>query len=136
MEDKKFTVTLVKFDTVNLNNRCYSMESFKKAVEQYQKQIDSSRAYGTVGYSDFLGTDIRKVSHIVESISVDDTEAYATIKLLDTPAGIEASKMISEGTVVLRPYGTGKVNESGYVTDYTLFGTALILNTEDSWKVQ
>lgn len=114
----------------NGNGRIYPVNEITRAVEECQSKIKSGQyIMGELNHPDTLSINLANVSHAITEIRMDGNNAIGRMKILNTPSGMIA-KAITEGGVRLgvSSRGTGNVNESGDVTDFS-FVTMDIVST-------
>lgn len=99
-------------DTPNRNRRIYPMGIMESAVEKYQGIITAKRAMGELNHPPTPNINLDKVSHIVESLKFDGNNVIGRAKLLDTPMGIIAQKLIEGGAQLgVSSRGLGSVKQ-------------------------
>lgn len=114
----------------NGNGRVYPTNEIARAVQECQDKIAKGiYIMGELNHPDTLTINLANVSHAITEIRMDGNNAIGKMKLLNTPAG-NIAKGIMEGGVRLgvSSRGTGNVNESGEVGDFS-FVTVDIVST-------
>ncbi len=114
----------------NGNGRVYPVNEIAKAVQECQDKIKTGNyIMGELNHPESLSINLANVSHAITEIRMSGDNAIGKMKLLNTPAG-QIAKAIIEGGVRLgvSSRGTGNVNESGDVTDFS-FVTMDIVST-------
>lgn len=114
----------------NGNGRVYPTNEIAKAVQECQDKIKTGNyIMGELNHPESLSINLANVSHAITEIRMSGDNAIGKMKLLNTPAG-QIAKAIIEGGVRLgvSSRGTGNVNESGDVTDFS-FVTMDIVST-------
>jgi len=143
--NKEFTAAFLYYDQQNMNGRIYSEECAESIVNQIKDIQKTDRpVLGEYGNPSRMEIGMCNVSHEVIDVHVDkETKSIiGTIRLLDTPVGkkvLEALESNSPFTnfdnrFVVRSRGTGKIDPSGYITDYTLFSFDIIEKEDDAFK--
>jgi hypothetical protein len=113
---------MMQADVVNGNRRKYKLSEISKVVQEAQAKIAAGNfILGELNHPDNLSINLANVSHAITEIRMDGNNAIGKMKLLNTPAG-NIAKAILEGNVRLgvSSRGTGNVNESGDVSDFSL----------------
>lgn len=113
---------MMQADVVNGNRRKYKLSEISKVVQEAQAKIAAGNfILGELNHPDNLSINLANVSHAITEIRMDGNNAIGKMKLLNTPAG-NIAKAILEGNVRLgvSSRGTGNVNESGEVSDFSL----------------
>ena len=114
----------------NGNGRTYALNELQRTVDECNTKINAGQYIcGELNHPDVLSINLANVSHAITEIRIDGNNAVGKMKLLNTPAG-NIAKGIMEGGVRLgvSSRGTGNVNESGDVTDFS-FVTMDIVST-------
>lgn len=127
--DDKYTFPILKCDTWNKNHRFYSHDTVAKAIDEFNKRIETSGPImGEIAPSANQTIELSKVSHVVTELSMGVYWAYATIKLLNTPNGTVLHSLMAEpnNTVGFAPRGLGTVTENGVVEEYSILAVDVI----------
>jgi len=137
----KVTGKFMYFDQKNKNGRIYTKECGSAIMQQFNKLAhEGQMVLGEFGYpEDRVQVSLGNVSHRVDSLELDllNNCLKGTIEILDTPKGNQILKMLKENDYkfedlfVVRPRGTGTVNEKGEVENYTLYSFDVIFKQED-----
>lgn len=147
MNKKKFELTgkFLYCDVKNANGRIYTKKCVLGALEHPNEDIRQGNLLGELGYPDRPETSLRNVSHRVVDLKYNhnDNSLEGTIEILDgTPKGKELLKMINndpkrfDELFVIRPRGTGIVNEKGEVENYTLYSFDIMSREKDAFNVR
>ena len=82
----------------NKNGRLYEFNTMKKEVHRYTEEyINKHRAFGELGHPETPSINLDRVSHMITSLSEDGTQWIGKAKILDTPMGQIARKLIEGG---------------------------------------
>lgn len=105
----------------NGNGRTYPLAEISKAVQEAQQRIKEGYSImGELGHPDVLSINLDRVSHIITEVTMDGNNAVGKMKLVNTPCGNIAKALIEGGARVgVSSRGTGNVNESGNVSDFS-----------------
>jgi len=120
-------VQLLRLDVPNGNGRCYTTEAVEAAI----KKLNGAPLLGTIGIPEpngdgnsFINLDIRKVSHTVSNLRIEDGFLVGDMKILQTDPGSELSFMLD--SVAFRPNSIGKVSTDGFVSDLTFVSVSAV----------
>lgn len=108
-------------DAENRNKRRYPVQEISKAVESLQESIKNKQCFGELDHplDSRIAIELKNVSHMFESLTMDGTNAIGRIKILDTPMGTIASKILEGGgRLGVSSRGTGDVMEGGIVKNF------------------
>lgn len=103
----------------NKNGRVYNIDILREAVDLYIKDhLKEGRAVGELGHPEGPNINLHRISHKFTDIreSKGDNLFIAKAKLLDTPMGDIAQKLVKEGVTLgfsSRGMGSLKKNDSG-----------------------
>lgn len=100
-------------DYKNGNGRRYPYDVLLGQVQKYQKLIEQGRSAGELNHPEDSVINPHNVSHKVVRIWWEGKDVMVTLKLLSTPAGEIAKKLITEGVAIgLSSRGLGSVRET------------------------
>lgn len=116
-------IDILTLDTPNKNNRIYSTECVKEAIEKYGK----GPMFGQLGLPSGTKVDLNSVSHMVTDMRVEDGKFVGTLKILDTPQGIILRQLLEGGiTPSFRPRGLADIGSDGVVKNYQMLSVDLV----------
>lgn len=150
--------TFLKAGVINHNGRSYSEEALAAAVKQFEER--KYPMYGEIGYSKEAVIHLKSISHKVNAIKLkyeklprkkkkqykksgiyntwrnNHCDLVGEVELLDTPSGEIAKSIVKEfpNNYVVRPFGTGNINEKGEVENYNLISFSLVNKEDDAYK--
>ncbi len=105
---------LQKSDTLNQNGRIYPQHILEREVRNYQKFINENRALGECDHPESSVVELKNVSHIIRSASMQGGVCYGTVELLDTPSGKILQSLVESGiTLGISSRGVGSTKTSG-----------------------
>lgn len=82
----------------NKNGRLYEYNTMKKEVHRYTEEyINKNRAFGELGHPDTPTINLDRVAILITGLREDGTQWIGKAKVLDTPMGNIAKKIIEGG---------------------------------------
>jgi hypothetical protein len=82
----------------NKNGRLYEFNTMKKEVHRYTEEyINKNRAFGELGHPETPTINLDRVSHMIVGLREDGTQWIGKAKILETPMGNIARKLIEGG---------------------------------------
>ena len=108
-------------DAENRNKRKYPVQEIARAVESLQEAVKNKQCFGELDHplDSRIAIELKNVSHMFESLSMQGSNAVGRIKILDTPMGSIASKILEGGgRLGVSSRGTGDVMEGGVVKNF------------------
>lgn len=81
----------------NRNGRVYPINVLSNEVNRYQEAISKKRALGELSHPETPQINLDKVSHLVESLQMEGSNAIGKAKILDTPCGKIVKAFIDDG---------------------------------------
>ena len=111
---------LMQADVKNRNNRVYPKVEIEKAVKTINERLQNGESIlGELDHPQTLTINLDRVSHVLTEAKMDGSNAVGKLKIVDTPMGEIAQKLISSGVKLgVSSRGTGRVGEGGKVDDY------------------
>lgn len=107
----------------NANERIYPTHEIARAVKTIQDQLAQNYSIcGEIDHPDDLKINLDRVSHIITAMKMDGDNGIGKLKLLPTPMGELAQKMIQSGVRLgVSSRGSGNVDDySGKVSDFEI----------------
>lgn len=107
----------------NANERIYPTQEISRAVKTIQEQLSQNYSIcGEIDHPDDLKINLDRVSHIITAMKMDGDNGIGKLKLLPTPMGELAQKMLQAGVRLgVSSRGSGNVDEySGRVSDFEI----------------
>lgn len=106
----------------NRNKRKYPIQEIRAAVDSLQESIKNHQCFGELDHptDSRIAVELRNVSHMFESLQLNGNDAVGRIKILETPMGMIASKILEGGgRLGVSSRGTGEVMEGGIVKGFS-----------------
>lgn len=106
----------------NRNKRKYPTQEITRAVETLQESIRNKQCYGELDHptDSRISVELKNVSHLFERLEMTGDNAVGRIKILETPMGMIASKILEGGgRLGVSSRGTGDVMEGGIVKNFS-----------------
>jgi hypothetical protein len=121
---------LMQSETRNGNGRIYSLKDMERVVNEASKQISSGHSVvGELNHPETLAINLANVSHMITEMRMDGNNAVGKMKILNTPSGNIAKALIEGGVRLgVSSRGTGNVNESGHVSDFSMICVDIVNN--------
>jgi hypothetical protein len=112
----------------NKNGRIYSRQLIEREVRAFtEEKIMNGRALGELDHPPTPTVNLERVSHIIESITMDGDYGIGVAKILDTPMGRTTTALLREG---IRPgmstRGIGSLTGSKVNNDYKLITADIV----------
>ena len=87
------------FGKENNNNRIYEENEYLPHLDYLKEKISQKRLVGELDHPEKFDVSLKNISHIIEDLAYDKDkrELKIKVKLLDTPAGIIAKKLVDAG---------------------------------------
>jgi hypothetical protein len=75
-------------DVRNKNNRIYPLSVIQREVKKYnEEKISKNRAVGTCDHEDSPQINLERISHIIESLVMENNVGIGVARVIDTPTG-------------------------------------------------
>ena len=112
----------IQGDVKNHNERVYPKDEISYAVNAMQQKIsDGIPILGEADHPENLNINLDKVSHMIESISMDGSNGIGKLKILPTPMGTICQQLLEAGVKLgVSSRGSGLVDGGGYVSDFDI----------------
>lgn len=104
----------------NRNGRVYPISEISNAVTNACQRIkESNGIFGELDHPQSLTINLDRISHVITEMRMEGNNAYGKAKLLDTPMGSIAKKLVQSGVRLgVSSRGAGTVTESGGVDGF------------------
>lgn len=114
----------------NRNGRVYSKQLIEREINAYNKEfIKTNSAYGELDHPPTPQLNLDRVSHITESLDLDSCDGIGCAKLLDTPMGMIAQKILAGGgRLGVSTRGIGTLKGENVNDDYKLLAIDIVAN--------
>jgi hypothetical protein len=119
----------IQGDVKNANERIYPVNEIKRAVSTLNEQISSGfSVLGEVDHPDDLKINLDRVSHCINSMSMDGANGVGKLQILPTPMGQLVKTMLESGVKLgVSSRGSGNVNDlDGRVSDFEIITVDIV----------
>ena len=102
-------------DIKNRNGRVYPKEIMEKEVGRYVKEfVEKQRAFGELGHPEGPTINLDKVSHLIQSLTLEGSNYVGKAKILSTPNGQIVRNLIDDGAKLgVSSRGLGSLEQKG-----------------------
>ena len=102
-------------DIKNRNGRIYPKEIMEKEVGRYVKEfVEKQRAFGELGHPEGPTINLDKVSHLIQSLTLEGSNYVGKAKILSTPNGEIVKALINDGAKLgVSSRGLGSLEQKG-----------------------
>jgi len=114
----------------NRNGRVYPRPVLESALSKFQETISAKRAMGELNHPQGPTLNLDRVSHIIENMKwSSNTEVFGRAKVLDTPMGLIAQKLLEGGAQLgVSTRGLGSLKSIGGLNEVQ---SDYVMNTVD-----
>ena len=114
----------------NKNGRVYSKSLLEREVLAFNKEcIEQGNAVGELDHPPTPSINLDRVSHLIESLEMDGNNGNGVAKLLDTPKGMLAQKLIEGGVKLgVSTRGVGSLDGEKVGDDFKLLTVDIVHN--------
>ena len=114
----------------NKNGRIYSKGLLEREVSVYNKEcIEQGNAVGELDHPPSPSINLDRVSHLIESLKMEGNNGMGIAKLLDTPKGMLAQKLIEGGVKLgVSTRGVGSLDGDQVGDDFKLLTVDIVHN--------
>lgn len=104
----------------NRNGRRYPLEEITRAVESANTVIEAQNGiFGELDHPQTLSINLDRISHVITELSMDGNNAVGKAKIIDTPMGNIARKLVESGVRLgVSSRGAGAVSGEGSVSGF------------------
>ncbi len=115
-------------ETENKNGRVYPLDVLVKEVEDFStNKIKTNRSMGELDHPENPAINLERVSHVIESLVMQDNIGMGCARLIDTPMGRIAETLVKEGIVVgMSTRGVGSLDGKNVKEDYKLITVDIV----------
>ena len=102
-------------DIKNRNGRVYPKEIMEKEVNRYNKEfVEKQRAFGELGHPEGPTINLDKVSHLIQTLTLEGSNYVGKAKILSTPNGEIVKALINDGAKLgVSSRGLGSLEQKG-----------------------
>lgn len=127
----KYTLggTFTEFDVKNRNERIYTWDKFKPALDELNERIQTAYVYGEFDHPSDFDISLKNASHLITDVSynIKENKVDGVIKLLDLNYGKEAKSLVDSGApIFVSSRAAGITEANGEVTLKKLFTYDLV----------
>lgn len=111
--------TFLEADIKNKNGRTYSRDLLSREVKRYnEEKISKGRSIAELDHPDNPTVNLERVSHVIESLKMEENKGVGVARIIDTPMGRIAKTLVNEGIILgMSTRGVGSLDESGLVKE-------------------
>ncbi len=112
----------------NRNERVYPLNEITRVVTESQQVIKSSGGIpGELDHPQTLQVSLDRISHLITDLRMEGNNAVGKAKLLDTPTGLIAQKLVEGGVRLgISSRGAGSVDDNGLVEGFQFITADLV----------
>jgi len=112
----------------NRNGRIYEKNLLMREVECFNKEkIKEKRSFGELDHPPSPTVNLERVSHLIESLSMEGNNGIGVAKILDTPKGRIAHTLLEAGTKLgVSTRGVGSLNGPKVNDDFKLITVDIV----------
>lgn len=111
------TVKMFKIGEPSSAGIIWTKEAVEQMITKFNESRLSSSNYGVLADSEeyTFAVDLSKITHSTEAITLHEDSVFATIRLLDTPHGINVKKLMEHSALQVQPraFGTVTFDDNG-----------------------
>lgn len=109
-------------DVRNHNQRVYPLNEIRSAVQTLNEQIKGGESVlGEADHPEELNINLDRVSHLVESMWMEDNKGMGKLKILPTPMGNIVRTMLENDVKLgVSSRGSGNVDSGGKVSEFEI----------------
>lgn len=106
----------------NQNQRVYPANEIQRAVRSVEQRIQGGETIlGELDHPEELSINLDRVSHIIESMWLDNADGHGKLKIIGTPMGNIVRTLLESGAKLgVSSRGSGNVDGSGQVSDFDI----------------
>lgn len=106
----------------NQNQRVYPASEIQRAVRSVEQRIQGGETIlGELDHPEELSINLDRVSHIIESMWLDNADGHGKLKIIGTPMGNIVRTLLESGAKLgVSSRGSGNVDGSGQVSDFDI----------------
>lgn len=118
----------IQGDIRNQNQRVYSSNEIRRAVESLNEQIAGGYSVcGEVDHPEDLKINLDRVSHMITKMWMDGPNGYGKLKILPTPMGQLIETMLTAGVKLgVSSRGSGEVDGNGNVQGFEIITVDIV----------
>lgn len=112
----------IQGEVQNQNGRIYPLGEIEQAVKSVEQRIKNGESVlGELDHPEELSINLDRVSHIIESMWMDNADGHGKLKIISTPMGNIVRTLLENGAKLgVSSRGSGNVDGSGRVSDFDI----------------
>ena len=118
----------IQGDVKNQNQRVYPINEINQAVHQINERIQKGETVlGELDHPEELSINLDRVSHIIESMNMQGSDGYGSLKIIPTPKGQIVRTLLESGAKLgVSSRGSGNVGNDGAVSEFEIITVDIV----------
>ena len=118
----------------NRNGRIYTKEVIEREVKLYNEdKISKGRSLGELDHPENPQINLERVSHVIESLIMEDNKGIGVARIIDTPMGRIARTLVEEKILLgMSTRGVGSLDGDMVKEDYKLLAVDIVCDPSAS----
>lgn len=110
---------MLQSEVVNRNGRKYPKPILEREIKRYtEEKISTKRSVGTLDHGATPNIDMDRISHIIESLTMEGNDVIGVAKVLSTPCGNILKALMKDGVVTgMSSRALGEIDTNNVVKD-------------------
>ena len=112
----------IQGEVQNQNKRVYPLEQIRRAVGSVTERItEGETILGELDHPEELSINLDRVSHIIESMWMENSDGHGKLKIIGTPMGNIVRTLLESGAKLgVSSRGSGNVDTGGQVSEFDI----------------
>lgn len=112
----------IQGEVQNQNKRVYPLEQIRRAVGSVVERItEGETILGELDHPEELSINLDRVSHIIESMWMENSDGHGKLKIIGTPMGNIVRTLLESGAKLgVSSRGSGNVDTGGQVSEFDI----------------
>jgi len=126
----KISGLFMQANVKNRNGRIYEKALLEREIARYNKEfIQNGNSMGELDHPQSFDINLDRVSHLIEKLEMNGQDGYGVAKLLDTPCGLIAQKLLEGGVKLgVSTRGVGTLNGNKVSDNFKLLTVDIVAN--------